>query len=150
MKRFIDERESYNYTVTEPVAANYYPLNSHIFLKDNLGNQLTLLVDRAQGGASLRDGQLEVMVHRRLLFDDAFGVNEALNEQAYGQGLVARGTHYLILSDSDNSAKMTRSLGQELYKHPQISFIPTSLSFSEWQTSFKMEVNILMQQFDFK
>ena len=109
-----------------------------------------MLVDRAQGGASLQDGQLEVMVHRRLLFDDAFGVNEALNEQAYGQGLVARGTHFLILSDSDNSAKMTRSLGQELYKHPQMSFIPTSLSFSEWQTSFKMEVNILMQQFDFK
>lgn len=145
MKRVIDQRESYNYTVTEPVAANYYPLNSHIYLKDNLGNQLTMLVDRSQGGASLQDGQLEVMVHRRLLHDDAFGVNEALNEQAYGQGLVARGTHYLILSGSENSAKMTRSLGQELYKHPQISFIPTLLSFSEWQTSFKTEVNTILQ-----
>jgi hypothetical protein len=30
---------------------------------------------------------------RRLLFDDAFGVGEALNETAFGEGLVARGKH---------------------------------------------------------
>ena len=140
MKRIIDTRESYDYTVTEPVAANYYPLNSHIYLKNDLGDQLSMVVDRSQGGASLKDGQLEVMIHRRLLFDDAFGVGEALNETAYGQGLVARGTHYLILSGSDNSAEMVRSLGQGMYKQPQISFIPTTLSFSQWQSSFKMEV----------
>ena len=35
-----------------------------------------MLVDRAQGGASLRDGELKLMVHRRCLRDDAFGVNE--------------------------------------------------------------------------
>lgn len=35
-------------------------------------------------------------VHRRLLKDDAFGVSEALNEEAYGQGLIARGKHWLI------------------------------------------------------
>jgi hypothetical protein len=32
-------------------------------------------------------------VCRRLLFDDAFGVGEALNETAFGEGLVARGKH---------------------------------------------------------
>ena len=53
--------------------------------------QFTLLTDRSQGGASIQDGELEVMVHRRLLFDDAFGVGEPLNESAYGQGLVVRG-----------------------------------------------------------
>ena len=64
MKRVVDIRESYNYTATEPVAANYCPLNSHIYLKNSSGEQLTVLEDRSQGGVSVKDGQLEVMVHR--------------------------------------------------------------------------------------
>jgi hypothetical protein len=45
--------------VTEPVSGNYYPVNSRIFLKDvESGDQLTVLTDRSQGGASLKDGQV--------------------------------------------------------------------------------------------
>lgn len=50
----------------------------------------------SQGGTSLNSGQMELMVHRRLLHDDAFGVGEPLNETQYGVGLVARGKHYLL------------------------------------------------------
>lgn len=49
-----------------------------------------------QGGSSLQDGAVELMVHRRLLYDDAFGVGEALNETDYGQGLIVRGTHLFV------------------------------------------------------
>ena len=38
-------------------------------------------VDRAQGAASIRDGEIEVMVHRRTLIDDARGVGEPLDER---------------------------------------------------------------------
>lgn len=55
------------------------------------------MVDRAEGGSSLKDGQIELMLHRRLLNDDAFGVGEALNEKAYGRGLIARGKHWIML-----------------------------------------------------
>jgi len=40
----------------------------------------------------------KIQLHRRLLFDDAFGVGEPLNETAYGTGLVARGKHWLLVA----------------------------------------------------
>ena len=50
--------------------------------------QFTILTDRSQGGSSMQDGDMEIMIHRRLLYDDAFGVGEPLNESAFGQGTV--------------------------------------------------------------
>jgi len=41
---------------------------------------MSLLNDRAQGGASIYNGEVELMVNRRILMDDARGVNAALNE----------------------------------------------------------------------
>merc|ERR1712071_391278 len=119
LKRILNNRPTWEYKITEPVAGNYYPINSHIFIKDLDDNQLTLLVDRAQGGSSLHDGQLELMVHRRLLDDDGFGVGEGLNEMAFHKGLVVRGKHYLILSDESNSARLCRSLSQQLTESPK-------------------------------
>jgi lysosomal alpha-mannosidase len=42
--------------------------------------QMTVVTDRAQSCASLQDGAFEVVVHRRLLYDDHRGVGEPLNE----------------------------------------------------------------------
>jgi len=36
--------------------------------------------DRSQGGTSIHEGTLELMLHRRLFVDDHKGVGEALNE----------------------------------------------------------------------
>ena len=53
--------------------------------------QLTVLTDRSQGGASINDGQIELMVHRRTLNDDNLGVGEPLNETGInGKGLRVR------------------------------------------------------------
>lgn len=90
---------------------------------------------------------VELMVHRRCLYDDSFGVGEALNETAYGTGLVVRGTHFLILGDESNSMRLTRSLSHELYKQPLISFIPSTLSFLEWQALYRTEVCMTYQYF---
>ncbi|RVE39916.1 hypothetical protein evm_015434, partial [Chilo suppressalis] len=38
-------------------------------------------------------------VHRRLLTDDGFGLEESLNEEAYGVGLVVRGKHRIHLGN---------------------------------------------------
>jgi len=36
--------------------------------------------DRSQGGTSLKEGYIELMIHRRLLKDDLRGMFEPLNE----------------------------------------------------------------------
>jgi lysosomal alpha-mannosidase len=59
----------YTYENHEPVAANYYPVNSRIYIKDS-NLQMTILNDRSQGGASLLDGQLELMVSALILQTD--------------------------------------------------------------------------------
>ena len=64
---------------------------------------LAVVTDRAQGGASLASGALELMLHRRLLLDDWRGVAEPLNETQCGcsacacAGLIARGVHRVLL-----------------------------------------------------
>ena len=68
--------------------------------------ELSVLTDRAQGGTSLRSGEIEVMVHRRTLLEDFRGVAEPLNETeasclaCNSPGLIVRGTHFLALSVS--------------------------------------------------
>uniref|UniRef100_A0A6N2KXU6 Alpha-mannosidase n=1 Tax=Salix viminalis TaxID=40686 RepID=A0A6N2KXU6_SALVM len=106
LKRIRDYRADWSLSVKQPVAGNYYPLNLGIFMMDKK-SELSVLVDRATGGASIEDGQLELMLHRfktsnsyiivffnaqehtklillsytrRTLFDDSRGVNEALDE----------------------------------------------------------------------
>jgi lysosomal alpha-mannosidase len=146
LRRELDARESYTYTPTEPVSGNYYPINSHLFIRDPVGEQqATVLVDRSQGGSSLIGGLIELMVHRRLLRDDSFGVDEPLDETAFQQGLVVRGSHYLILSDGPSSAGRYRPLAQQIYKQPQLSFIPTTLTFAEWRRLYKTQVIIQIQ-----
>ena len=58
------------------------------------------------------------MIHRRLLHDDRLGANEALNETAYGVGLVVRGRHVLILEPPSSSALHHRVAAQRLFMHP--------------------------------
>ena len=78
--------------------------------------------------------QLELMIHRRLLYDDAFGVGEALNETAFGQGLVARGKHWLQFSnDKHMAARRHRLKSQQVFMDVLVSFAPTKMSFQDYQ-----------------
>ena len=57
--RVIDYRPTWNYTVNEPTAGNYYPINSFIRIADAATNKsITVLNDRSQGGSVLRQGEI--------------------------------------------------------------------------------------------
>ncbi|NXV39293.1 MA2B1 mannosidase, partial [Rissa tridactyla] len=124
LERRRDYRPTWNLSQTEPVAGNYYPVNSRIFIKDKKF-QLTVLTDRSQGGSSIFDGSLELMVHRRLLYDDNRGVGEPLLELgADKQGLVVRGRHLVLLDTVESAADRHRLLAQELFMAPYAVLAP--------------------------
>ncbi|XP_013178929.1 PREDICTED: lysosomal alpha-mannosidase-like isoform X2 [Papilio xuthus] len=100
LKRKLNERPQFNLTLAEPIAGNYYPVTNKIYIEDS-DNRLSVLTDRSQGGSSLNNGEIEIMLHRRLLHDDAFGVGEALNEVLNNKGLAVRGTQRILTKKSD-------------------------------------------------
>ncbi|GIY01663.1 lysosomal alpha-mannosidase, partial [Caerostris darwini] len=139
LKRKINFRPTWKLNVTEPVSGNYYPVNSRIYVQDTKRRvQFTVLNDRSQGGSSIKNGSIELMVHRRLLHDDAFGVGEALNESAFGQGLVVAGSHFLSFGNISSAASKHRPLAQQLYMQPQISFAPYTGTEAEYFKSYKV------------
>ncbi|CAH0601926.1 unnamed protein product [Chrysodeixis includens] len=84
----------------KPIAACYYPVASRICIHSlNSSVEMCVLTDRSQGGTSYNDGEIELMVHRRLLTDDGFGLEETLNEEAYGVGLVIKGKHRILFGN---------------------------------------------------
>ncbi|KAL2764393.1 lysosomal alpha-mannosidase isoform 2 precursor [Daubentonia madagascariensis] len=121
LERRRDYRPTWNLNQTEKVAGNYYPVNSRIYITDGKV-QLTVLTDRSQGGSSVRDGSLELMVHRRLLKDDKRGVGEALMES--GSGAWVRGRHLVLLDTFQAAATGHRLLAEKEVLAPQVVLAP--------------------------
>ena len=119
MLRKRDYRPTWMLNVTEPIAGNYYPVSAAIYIEDsNSGQALAVATDRSQGGSSLQDGSIELMVNRRTLVDDARGVGEPLNETEegitpcppfgnatrLGKGVVIRGKHRILVGSKGGAA----------------------------------------------
>ena len=135
------------YRISEPIAGNYYPVNAMMTLDDG-ANELAILTDVSQGGASLADGELEFLVHRRLQDDDHRGVGEPLNETmcqcndigagiggtgAHGhegdggclcEGLTIRGRHWIVFDTIERSHEIRRVLSEQLNFPPLLALAP--------------------------
>nr|XP_043614554.1 alpha-mannosidase At3g26720-like isoform X2 [Erigeron canadensis] len=148
IKRVRDFRTDWDLQVNEPVAGNYYPVNLGAYVEDE-SMELSVLVDRAVGGSSLVDGQIELMLHRRLLYDDVKGVGEVLNETICVQddckGLVVQGKYYIRIDPKGDGAKWRRTFGQEIYS-------PLLLAFAEqngddWKNSLVSSFSMIDESY---
>ncbi|KAK7813544.1 putative alpha-mannosidase, partial [Quercus suber] len=101
-----DYRKDWDLEVNEPIAGNYYPINLGIYIKDN-STELSVLVDRSVGGSSIRDGQLELMLHRKTMMFTSGLLNDTLFQ--------VLGKYYLRIDPLGEGAKWRRSFGQEIY-----------------------------------
>jgi lysosomal alpha-mannosidase len=124
--RVINSRPTWKLNLTEPIASNYYPVNSRAFLRDSSGQrQLTIVTDRSCGGASVQSGSLEFLIHRRLLYDDNRGVSEPLNETGVdGRGLVVTVRHWIFLESSEKSAQLHRPFSIERASPVTVALTP--------------------------
>ena len=146
LERVRNHRPTWDLTLTEPVSSNYYPVNTRMFVKDMArGSQMTVLTDRSQGGTSMNDGEIELMVHRRLLYDDAFGVGEALNEMAFGEGLVIRGKHWVQISPNGKYLpnRKHRFKAQQAFMDAGVNFVNTDMKFDEFKQHYAMQYTAL-------
>jgi lysosomal alpha-mannosidase len=100
-------------------------------------NVVPIYLDRSQGGGSIHDGSIEIMVHRRIPTNDSVSLAEPLNETAYGQGLVVRGKHLLILDTPNNSAIVHRTNAQQLYMQPISTFASTNMSYANYSANYR-------------
>ena len=132
IRRERDYRSTWNYTMYEPVAGNYYPVNAAMFISDS-NVSLAVATDRTQGGASLHDGFMELMVQRRILVDDHYGVGEPLNEttggttpyppygkaERVGEGSIVTGKHRILIGPP-KGAKLARSMMDDVFAEPVV------------------------------
>jgi lysosomal alpha-mannosidase len=77
------------------------------------------------------------LLHRRLTVDDKFGVDEALNETAYGEGLVIRGRHIFVVQPPASSALYHRVGSQQLYMHPLATYSLIQQSYADYSAAYR-------------
>lgn len=127
----------------EAIAQNYYPVTSHMRMEDaQKGLGFSVVTDTSQAGGSVfcDKAELELLLHRRLVHDDARGVQEPLNETMCGcsyqaennqcdcSGLIIRGKHQLILSSTEETCTLSRKLSNRFDFQPLVFFGKSSLS----------------------
>ena len=84
-RRVRNARPNYPYQVHEGVGSNFFPCNAFATMNESAvagsKRRIGLVMDRSRAVASMRDGEIEMLIHRRLLNDDGRGVGQALDER---------------------------------------------------------------------
>uniref|UniRef100_A0A671T4V8 Alpha-mannosidase n=1 Tax=Sinocyclocheilus anshuiensis TaxID=1608454 RepID=A0A671T4V8_9TELE len=142
LERRKDYRPTWDLKQTEPIAGNYYPINSRAYIKASVVQPIT--------------SQTLSQLHRRLLYDDFRGVGEPLSEPGeFFDGLVARGRLLLTLTPPNMAADVHRPLAQGMVLQPLLSFqdgtplANTKLEFTGLQDALPPAVHLLtLSQWD--
>ena len=86
---------------TFPIEANYYPATAAVFIEDS-ELRLSLLLLQPSGVSSQTEGSLELMLDRKLQYDDNRGLGEGVldNKRVYFR-------HYLLLESVEEKSSPT-------------------------------------------
>jgi lysosomal alpha-mannosidase len=131
--RVYNKRPTFDWKPTQNISGNYYPVTAIASIRDDSGDrQFSLITDRSQGAASLRAGELELMLNRRLLYKGEVG--QALNEthsitpfpacERLGVGIGMIGSHVLHLSSAGNASRRYREEQNRQFGAPLLFFAP--------------------------
>eukprot|EP00179_Madagascaria_erythrocladioides_P005108 CAMPEP_0198309554 /NCGR_PEP_ID=MMETSP1450-20131203/1914_1 /TAXON_ID=753684 ORGANISM="Madagascaria erythrocladiodes, Strain CCMP3234" /NCGR_SAMPLE_ID=MMETSP1450 /ASSEMBLY_ACC=CAM_ASM_001115 /LENGTH=981 /DNA_ID=CAMNT_0044012317 /DNA_START=93 /DNA_END=3038 /DNA_ORIENTATION=- len=132
-RRERDHRDTWQWVKDEPIAGNYYPKNSAAYIGDG-NRRLALVTDRSSGVASLADGSIEYMLHRRLQHDDYRGVGEPLNET---EAIYA--TDNLVLASPAAAAKAQRTRALAINHPVQLLFGPRVTTVPQYTDTYTVQ-----------
>ncbi|XP_068164204.1 epididymis-specific alpha-mannosidase isoform X2 [Antennarius striatus] len=106
-------------TGNNSLARNYFPMVRAAYIQDDL-SRLVLLSDRAHGVSSQSNGQLEVMLHRRLWNNLPFNLNYnlTLNDTS-----VVKPTMWMMLSSISSTSRLHQREAVELQHRPVVMAI---------------------------
>lgn len=109
-------KRTYRKYTNNTVARNYYPMVRTAFIQDDQ-SRLVLLSDRAHGTSSQANGQLEVMLHRRLWNNLPWnlGYNLTLNDSS-----AVRPTLWMMLGSIGRTSQMYQRGAVELQHRPVV------------------------------
>uniref|UniRef100_G1RM65 Alpha-mannosidase n=1 Tax=Nomascus leucogenys TaxID=61853 RepID=G1RM65_NOMLE len=112
------QRRPYVSYVNNSIARNYYPMVQSAFMEDDK-SRLVLLSERAHGISSQGNGQVEVMLHRRLWnnFDWDLGYNLTLNDTS-----VVHPVLWLLLGSWSLSTALHQRSAVALQHRPVVLF----------------------------
>jgi len=109
------------------IAGNYYPAVSRGYIKDSTRDNVLVYASQSTHGiASLANGELEIMLHRRCSRDDSRGMNEALNDQTQYIALLR-----LTVDTSDESTRFHQKHSKTLSFPPAV-FYGLSSNYPGW------------------
>jgi lysosomal alpha-mannosidase len=77
------------------------------------------------------------------------GVDEPLNETAYGTGLVVRGKHFLIIESPPSSALYHRVHSQRIYMQPLATYSLPQLSYVDYSSIYRQTWSALTSDLPF-
>uniref|UniRef100_A0A8U7M2R2 Alpha-mannosidase n=1 Tax=Corvus moneduloides TaxID=1196302 RepID=A0A8U7M2R2_CORMO len=112
------QKRPFKVYVNNTVARNYYPMVQTAYIEDNT-TRLMLLAERAHGVSSQGNGQVEVMLHRRLWNNLQWDLN---NNLTLNDSSVVRPVIWLILGTKAVTNTLYRTSGLALEHRPVVMF----------------------------
>jgi hypothetical protein len=133
------EMNKREYLPDYPIPVNYFPMVYSSYIKDNK-NQLTIIGERTHGCGSIANNSIEVMLHRRTMFDDSKGVEENLNDIGSTVSPVIRMIYDDIENNNNNRHKETYNLN---YPITTIEISKMKKSIEEYKKRYRTNLSPL-------
>ncbi|XP_078455635.1 epididymis-specific alpha-mannosidase isoform X1 [Lampetra planeri] len=111
------QRRLYRKFPKNELPRNYYPLVRTAFIEEVMehGMRLTVHSERSHGVASLHDGEMEVMVHRRMWNNENHDYNLTLNDTS-----LVRPLFWLVLARKSDGVLLYQRMGLQLENRPLV------------------------------